>query len=139
MRRNEIPPRAGPYRTAEIDPAGVAAMIVRLPGRGRPRSRTVIHNGFVFAVATAPLKSDSLYDQTRQSLAFLDESLAQAGSSKSHVLQATVYITDMTQKGEMNRAWDQWVDFDNPPQRACVGVALEGRDLVEIVVIAALT
>lgn len=112
-------------------------MIIRFPGPGRPRSRTVEHNGFVFAVATAPVKSDSLYDQTKQSLAFLDESLAQAGSGKSRVLQATVYITDMARKAEMNRAWEEWVDFDNPPQRACVGVALEGKDLVEIVAIAA--
>jgi enamine deaminase RidA (YjgF/YER057c/UK114 family) len=112
-------------------------MITRFPGPGRPRSRVVVHGGFVFAVATAPVKSRSLYDQTVQSLAFLDESLALAGSSKSRILQATVYITDMAQKPQMNRAWEEWVDFDNPPQRACVGVALEGQDLVEIVVIAA--
>jgi enamine deaminase RidA (YjgF/YER057c/UK114 family) len=37
----------------------------------------------------------------------------------------------------MNRAWDEWVDMANPPQRACIGVALEGNDLVEILVIAA--
>lgn len=113
-------------------------MIQRFPGPGRPRSRVVVHDGLVFAVATAPVKSDSLYDQTVQSLAFLDESLAMAGSGKGRILQATVYITDMSRKAEMNRAWEEWVDFDNPPQRACVGVALEDRDLVEIVVIAAL-
>jgi enamine deaminase RidA (YjgF/YER057c/UK114 family) len=112
-------------------------MITRLPGPGRPRSRAVIHDGLVFTVATAPVKSASLYDQTRQALVFLDESLAQAGSSKSRVLQATVYIVDMAQKAEMNRAWEEWVDFDQPPQRACIGVALEDKDLIEIVVIAA--
>ncbi|HXC57167.1 MAG TPA: RidA family protein [Rhizomicrobium sp.] len=112
-------------------------MIARFPGPGRPRSRAVVHDGFVFAVATAPVKSVSLYDQTRQALAFLDESLAQVGSSKSRILQATVYLVDMAQKAEMNRAWEEWVDFDEPPQRACIGVALEGQDLVEIVIIAA--
>ena len=112
-------------------------MIARFPGPGRPRSRAVAHGGLVYAVATAPVKSESLYDQTKQALAFLDESLAQAGTAKSRILQATVYITDMAQKSEMNRAWEEWVDFDHPPQRACVGVALEGTDLVEIVVIAA--
>lgn len=112
-------------------------MITRIPGPGRPRSRTVVHGGLVFTVATAPIKSASLYEQTQQTLAFLDESLAQAGSNKSHLLQVTVYITDMTRKPQMNRAWEEWVDFDNPPQRACIGATLEGDDLVEIVAIAA--
>jgi enamine deaminase RidA (YjgF/YER057c/UK114 family) len=114
-------------------------MITRLPGPGRPRSRIVIHDGLVFTVATAMVKSESLYDQTKQALSVLDESLAQAGSNKSGILQATVYIADMAQKAEMNRAWEEWVDFDNPPQRACIGAALEGADLVEIVVIAAIS
>ena len=100
-------------------------MITRLSGPGRSRSRTVTHNGLVFTVATAMVKSESLYDQTKQALSVLDESLQQAGTNKGRIVQATVYITDMAQKAEMNRAWDEWVDFDNPPQRACVGVALE--------------
>ena len=112
-------------------------MITRFPGPGRPRSRSVVYGGLVYTVATAPVKSPSLYEQTKQALAFLDESLAQAGTSKSRILQVTVYITDMTQKPEMNRAWEEWVDFSEPPQRACIGVTLEGQDLVEIVVIAA--
>jgi enamine deaminase RidA (YjgF/YER057c/UK114 family) len=112
-------------------------MIQRFPGSGRPRSRSVVHGGLVFTVATAPVKSPSLYDQTKQALAFLDESLAQAGSHKSRLLQVTVYITDMARKPDMNRAWEEWVDFDNPPQRACIGAALEGDDLVEIVATAA--
>lgn len=37
----------------------------------------------------------------------------------------------------VNQAWDEWVDLANPPQRACLGVTLEGQDLVEIVVTAA--
>jgi enamine deaminase RidA (YjgF/YER057c/UK114 family) len=114
-------------------------MIARLPGPGRPRSRAVVHGGLVYTVATTPVKSDSLYEQTKQALAFLDESLAQAGTSKSRLLQVTVHITDMPRKPEMNRAWEEWVDYDNPPQRACIGAALEGNDLVELVAIAAVT
>jgi hypothetical protein len=49
----------------------------------------------------------------------------------------TVYVTDIAKKSEMNRALQEWVDFDNPPQRACIGAALEGNDLVEIVAVAA--
>ena len=43
----------------------------------------------------------------------------------------------MAGKPEMNRAWDEWVDMTNPPQRACIGAALEADTLVEILVTAA--
>jgi enamine deaminase RidA (YjgF/YER057c/UK114 family) len=91
----------------------------------------------VYAVATAPTKMPSLYEQTREALAAIDRTLAEAGSHKSRILRATVYIADMAQKPEMNRAWDEWVDPANPPQRACIGVALEGKDLVEVLITAA--
>mgnify|MGYP000465105544 CR=1 FL=1 len=112
-------------------------MIQRLAGKVPSRSRAVIHDGLIYTVATSAQKSPSLYEQTRQALAAIDKTLAEAGSSKSRILRATVYITDMSKKSEMNRAWDEWVDMANPPQRACIGVALEGDDLVEILVIAA--
>jgi len=112
-------------------------MIQRLPGTAPTRSRAVIHDDIVYTVATAPVKSPSLYEQTQGALAAIDKNLADAGTTKSRILRATVYITDMRQKGEMNRAWDEWVDRANPPQRACIGVVLEGQDLVEILVTAA--
>ena len=68
----------------------------------------------------------------------LDANLAEAGTGKSKLLSATVYITDMARKPEMNEAWMAWVDQANPPQRACIGAALEGGDLIEIVAVAAL-
>ena len=46
-------------------------------------------------------------------------------------------VVDMKRKGEMNRAWDEWVDTANPPMRACIGVDLEPPHVVEIVVTAA--
>jgi enamine deaminase RidA (YjgF/YER057c/UK114 family) len=112
-------------------------MIQRFPGTVPTRSRAVAHDGLVFAVATAKTKSPSLYEQTRDALSAIDRTLADAGSHKARILSATVYITDMKQKSEMNRAWDEWVDPANPPQRACIGVALDGQDLVEILVTAA--
>jgi enamine deaminase RidA (YjgF/YER057c/UK114 family) len=113
-------------------------MIRRLPGSAAGRSRAVIHDGRVFTVATAREKSSSLRAQTASALAALDEALAAAGTGKSKLLSATVYITDMARKPEMNEAWMAWVDPANPPQRACIGVALEGDDLIEIVAVAAL-
>jgi len=47
-----------------------------------------------------------------------------------------VYLADMAQKAEMNRAWDEWASPENPPVRACVGVVLEPGCLVEMVVTA---
>jgi enamine deaminase RidA (YjgF/YER057c/UK114 family) len=112
-------------------------MIKRFAGSSPTRSRAVAHAGLIYAVATAKTKSPSLYEQTRDALGAIDRTLAEAGSDKSRILRATVYITDMARKAEMNRAWDEWVDRANSPQRACIGVALEGDDLVEILIIAA--
>ena len=112
-------------------------MIKRFPGAYPTRSRAVVHNGIVTTVATAEVKSPSLYEQARDTLRVIDRNLAEAGTTRSRILTATVYIADMSRKPELNRAWDEWVDRENPPQRACLGVALEGDDLVEIVVTAA--
>jgi len=112
-------------------------MIKRLAGTTPTRSRAVAHNGIVYTVATAKNKSAPLYEQTKDALGQIDATLAEAGSNKSRILRATVYITDMTRKPDMDRAWDEWVDAANPPQRACIGVTLADRDLVEILVTAA--
>lgn len=111
-------------------------MITRFPGKVPTRSRATATDDLVFTVAVSPDKTPSLYEQTKQTLAQLDQNLADAGSDKSLLLSATVYITDIKRKSEMNRAWDEWVDRENPPQRACIGAALEGDDLIEIVVTA---
>ena len=113
-------------------------MIKRLPGSASGRSRVVIHDGRVFTVATAREKSASMRAQAESALAMLDRHLAEAGTDKSKLLSATVYITDMKRKAEMNDAWMAWVDPANPPQRACIGAALDGDDLIEIVAVAAL-
>ncbi|MCB1547428.1 MAG: RidA family protein [Hyphomicrobiaceae bacterium] len=112
-------------------------MIKRLTGAVATRSRAVIHDGLVFTVATAANKSGDMFAQTRDALAAIEATLAEAGTSKSRILSATVYIADMARKPEMNRAWDAWVDPSNPPQRACIGVELEADTLVEILVTAA--
>lgn len=111
-------------------------MIKRYSGAVATRSRAVEHDGLVYTVATAKNKSGDLYQQTKDTLAQIDVNLSDAGSNKSLILRATVYITDMKNKPEMDRAWDAWVDRANPPQRACVGTQLWDKDLVEIVVTA---
>ena len=113
-------------------------MITRFPGLTPTRSRAVAHDDMVFTVAVAPDPvSPSMYEQTVKALGRIDESLALCGSDKSKILSAIIYIADIKQKADMNRAWDEWVDRKNPPMRACLGVELEPPHIVEIVVTAA--
>jgi enamine deaminase RidA (YjgF/YER057c/UK114 family) len=113
-------------------------MINRFPGLTPTRSRAVVHDDLVFTVAVAPDPvTSSMYEQSAKALGRIDESLALCGTDKTRILSAIVYITDMKQKSEMNRAWDEWVDPTNPPMRACIGVDLEPPHIVEIVVTAA--
>ena len=113
-------------------------MIDRFSGLTPTRSRAVVHDGLVLTVAVSPDPAPpGIYQQTVRALARIDESLALAGTDKSRILSAIVYIADISRKEEMNRAWDEWVDRKNPPMRACLGVALEPPHLVEIVVTAA--
>jgi enamine deaminase RidA (YjgF/YER057c/UK114 family) len=115
----------------------MSSAIARFPGAATGRSRAVACDGFVWTVATASEKSPSMHAQTVSALQVIDRNLAAAGSDKRRVVSATVYIADMNRKPEMNDAWLAWVDPEHAPQRACVGVTLEGDTLVEIVICAA--
>ncbi len=84
------------------------------------------------------MKAAGITAQTRNALEFLDQTLADAGSGKNALLQATVYLPDMSMKAEMDAVWCDWIGSpENWPQRACVGAEL-GDDitLIEIVVTA---
>jgi enamine deaminase RidA (YjgF/YER057c/UK114 family) len=102
-------------------------------------SKAVEHNGTVYiAGTTAEDRSVGMKQQTEQVLARIDKLLAKSGTNKSKLLSATVYVSDMKQKGAMNEAWLAWIDLKNPPTRACVAVDLGTPEtLVEIVVTAA--
>ena len=109
--------------------------IRRFPGGAKGRSAAVSCNGLVYAVATSPQATDSVGEQTRYALAKLDGILAAAGSGKTALIQATIYLKDMGTKAEMDEVWCEWIGGEeNWPQRACVGADLAGSDLVEIVV-----
>jgi enamine deaminase RidA (YjgF/YER057c/UK114 family) len=109
------------------------------PSRLSPtRSRSVICNSVITTVATSSTKVLSLYEQARDALAAIDRNLQEDGSDKSRILMVMAYLTDITMKPEFNRAWDEWVDRANLPLRACVSASLEGDDLVELVVTAAI-
>ena len=99
------------------------------------RTRRVEYGDIVYCVMTADDKTDpTVTGQTAQALRQIDRYLAAAGTDKTRILTATVYIADMAKKGEMEEAWLNWIDPENPPARACLGVTLHGTTLVEFVI-----
>ncbi|WP_454685012.1 RidA family protein [Ancylobacter moscoviensis] len=100
--------------------------------------RAVEHNGMVFVGGTTcDDESLDMAGQTREILAKLDTYLAEAGTDKTKLLSATIFLTDLNRKPEMDAVWKAWVAPENLPARATVGVAdLGGDTLIEIVVTA---
>jgi enamine deaminase RidA (YjgF/YER057c/UK114 family) len=82
-------------------------------------------------------KSLDMKGQTAQVLQKIDAVLAKAGSHKSRILSATVYMADASLKDEMNEAWMAWVDRSNLPTRTAVGAVLTPGTMVEITICAA--
>jgi enamine deaminase RidA (YjgF/YER057c/UK114 family) len=101
-------------------------------------SRAVVAGDFVFVAGlTADDLAADVAGQTAQILSKIDNYLAEAGSDKSHLVSAQIWLRDIATWGEMNRAWTGWIDKDNPPARATVEARLAGdRILVEIMVTA---
>lgn len=113
-------------------------MITRIK-TGPRMSQAVIHGNTVYlAGQVASNRSADVAGQTREILAAIDGLLAEAGTDKSHVLAATVYLTDMGTFNEMNAVWERWIAPGCAPARATVGAPLASSDYrVEIVIIAA--
>ena len=96
-------------------------------------------NGLVFVAGqVADDLSAGIEGQTEQVLARIDSLLAKAGTNKSRLLWANVWVTDIRNREGMNAAWMKWMDPKNPPARATVEAKLaDPRMLVEIAVVAA--
>lgn len=114
------------------------AEIKRVPGKAQGRCRYVVSNGLVWAVATAEGHGTTVAEQTRATLKNLERNLVEAGSGKHLILDATVFLTDMTAKAEMDEVWCEWIPDGHWPCRACVGTSLAPGDLVEFKVTAKL-
>ncbi|PVM86878.1 hypothetical protein DDF62_17655 [Caulobacter radicis] len=114
-------------------------MIERI-GKAARWSDAVAFNGVVYLSGhvAEETRGQSVLEQTREVLAQIDDTLAQAGSSKDKLLSVTIYLADMAGFDEMNQAWDAWVDSDNPPARATVEARLARPTMaVEMTAIAA--
>lgn len=104
---------------------------------GARMSQAVVHNGTVY-LAGQVAKGGSVKEQTLAILKQIDALLAGAGSDKSKLLSATIWLTDMSTFGEMNAVWEGWVSKGNTPARATVEAKLATADyLVEIACVAA--
>lgn len=104
-------------------------------------SKIVQHGGLVFlcgqtASGSAPTP---IKDQTREVLRRIDTLLAEAGSDRSRLLSATIYLKHMEDFAAMNATWEAWVPGGAAPARTTVQANLASPDLlIEITVVAAL-
>jgi enamine deaminase RidA (YjgF/YER057c/UK114 family) len=115
--------------------------IVRIETNTRA-SRAVVYNGMVFlAGATADDRSQDIRGQTKQALAKIEKFLAAAGSDKSRLLSAQIWIKDIAKDfAGMNEIWDAWTAPNMAPTRATAQCEMGAPDvLVEIIVTAAVS
>jgi enamine deaminase RidA (YjgF/YER057c/UK114 family) len=107
---------------------------------GPRMSQVVVHGNTVYLAGVVAHKAavESVTKQTQEVLSIIDSHLAKAGSDKSKLLTATIYLTDMKNFAGMNAVWDGWVSAGNTPARATVEAKLAAPQYgVEIMVVAA--
>lgn len=81
-------------------------------------AQMVIHGDTVYLAGQVGTAGASVADQTRQCLEQVDALLAEAGSDKTRILQAIIWLADMADFAEMNGVWDAWVPKGHAPARA---------------------
>jgi enamine deaminase RidA (YjgF/YER057c/UK114 family) len=113
--------------------------IVRI-GSTKRSSRVVVHGGLVYVSGmTADDRDDDIEGQTSQVLAKIDRCLAEAGTNKSRLLSAQIWLRDIGEHfARMNEIWNAWTAPDAAPTRATAECRMASQDiLIEIVVTAA--
>ena len=105
---------------------------------GTRMSQAVIHNGTVYLAGQVGEPGTSVTEQTKTILSRIEALLAEAGSDKTKILQAVIWLADMADFAEMNAVWDAWVAPGHAPARACGESKLATPDYtVEIIIVAA--
>ena len=103
-------------------------------------SQAVVCGNLVFLAGQVAQRAPgaSVAQQTKDILARIDELLAEAGTDKTKLLSATIWLTDIATFDEMNELWDGWVAPGAAPARACVEARLAAPQFtVEIAIVAA--
>ena len=114
-------------------------MSIQRIGSGPRMSQAVIHGDTVYLAGQVGAPGESVTAQTKAVLASVEALLAQAGSDKSKILTATIWLADMADFAEMNAVWDVWIDGKDAPARATGEAKLATPDYkVEVIVTAAL-
>ena len=106
---------------------------------GPRMSGAVVHNGIAYlsGQVSANAAGGSVTEQTKEILAIIDGLLKEAGTDKSKLLTANIWLADMSTFAEMNAVWDGWVSPGNTPARATVEAKLAAPQYtVEIMVTA---
>lgn len=103
------------------------------------RSDSVVWNGVAYvAGAMPPDGSKDIAEQTSQVLAQLDQRLKGAGTDKSKLLFAMVWLVDVNRDvAAFNKVWNEWLGSGPKPARACVQSALQGTGAMEVALLAA--
>jgi enamine deaminase RidA (YjgF/YER057c/UK114 family) len=110
-------------------------MIQRIESNAR-MSKIVKHKGVAYLCGQVGA-GDSVTEQTKDCLSWVEALLAQAKSSPERILQAIIWLSDMSDFDEMNAVWDAWVPQGHAPARACGEARLARKELkVEIIVTA---
>jgi enamine deaminase RidA (YjgF/YER057c/UK114 family) len=108
-------------------------------GIGPRMSEAVAYNGILWVAGQLGEPGGSVADQTRQALAAIDAILAKAGTDKTRILSAQIWLADMATFPEMNSVWDTWVPQGHTPARATGEAKLATPDYkVEVIVTVAL-
>jgi enamine deaminase RidA (YjgF/YER057c/UK114 family) len=104
-------------------------------------SEAAVFNGVVYLAGMVPERGDTdIAGQTQDVLEQVQQRLLEAGSDKSRILRAQIYLTDIRDIAAMNEVWDAWVVPGTAPPRATVQAALANPAWrIEIVVTAAQT
>jgi enamine deaminase RidA (YjgF/YER057c/UK114 family) len=100
-------------------------------------SKAVEYHGFVFTAGIVPQDlTQDIDGQTRDVLAQIDALLEQHGTDNTRILQAQIWLKDITDREALNRHWSAWLPEGQSPARACVQATLaDPRILVEIMLI----
>jgi len=115
-------------------------MMIQRIETGARMSKVVIHGDTVYLAGFTASKAlaGSVAEQTAEILSIIDDYLAKAGTDKSKLLRATIWLSDIRTVDEMNKVWDAWIVSGQTPARACIEALLQGPEKkVEIQVTAA--
>ncbi len=100
-------------------------------------SQTVCHGGLVYLAGQCGEAFADISTQTAQALQKIEDKLAEAGSAKTQILRAEIWLSDMAHFGAMNAVWDAWAPKRAAPARACGEKKLAGQGYdIEIIITA---